>query len=154
MSRSPKGRWSAWADDRYSLLIVLQALDAAGKDSTIKHVMSGVNPQGCQVKSFKQPSAEELEHDFLWRPSGSSGTRTSTAFEHHLARQGDGHPEVLPQRFERGTAQEVPQATRRPLQELEVPLSDVAERAYWDDYVRAYEACIDAVSTEWAPWWV
>jgi len=56
-----------YADDRYALLIILQAMDAAGKDGTIKHVMSGVNPQGCQVFSFKQPSAEELDHNFLWR---------------------------------------------------------------------------------------
>ncbi|MBI5760610.1 MAG: polyphosphate kinase 2 family protein [Planctomycetales bacterium] len=56
-----------YADDRYSVLIILQAMDAAGKDGTIKHVMSGVNPQGCQVFSFKQPSAEELDHNFLWR---------------------------------------------------------------------------------------
>ena len=56
-----------YAQDRWSLLLVFQAMDAAGKDGTIKHVMSGVNPQGCQVFSFKQPSAEELDHDFLWR---------------------------------------------------------------------------------------
>ncbi len=56
-----------YADDRYSILIIFQALDGAGKDSTIKHVMSGINPQGCQVYNFKQPSAEELDHDFLWR---------------------------------------------------------------------------------------
>ena len=56
-----------YADDRYSLLIVFQAMDAAGKDGTIKHVMSGVNPQGCQVFSFKKPSVEELDHNFLWR---------------------------------------------------------------------------------------
>ncbi len=56
-----------YADDRYSLLIVLQAMDAAGKDGTIKHVMSGVNPQGCQVFSFKKPSAEDVDHNFLWR---------------------------------------------------------------------------------------
>ena len=56
-----------YAYDRYSLLLIFQAMDAAGKDSTIEHVMSGVNPQGCQVFSFKQPSANELEHDFLWR---------------------------------------------------------------------------------------
>jgi PPK2 family polyphosphate:nucleotide phosphotransferase len=56
-----------WATDRYALLVVLQALDAAGKDSVIKHVMSGVNPQGVHVVSFKQPSAEELDHDYLWR---------------------------------------------------------------------------------------
>src|SRR5438874_4087482 len=56
-----------YADDRYAGLIVFQAMDAAGKDGTIKHVMSGLNPQGCQVFSFKKPSAEELDHNFLWR---------------------------------------------------------------------------------------
>jgi PPK2 family polyphosphate:nucleotide phosphotransferase len=56
-----------YADDRYAVLMILQAMDAAGKDGTIKHVMSGVNPQGCQVYSFKQPSREELDHNFLWR---------------------------------------------------------------------------------------
>jgi PPK2 family polyphosphate:nucleotide phosphotransferase len=56
-----------YADSRYAVLIILQALDAAGKDGTIKHVMSGVNPQGCQVFSFKKPSAEEVAHTFLWR---------------------------------------------------------------------------------------
>ncbi|MBP7275720.1 MAG: polyphosphate kinase 2 family protein [Kiritimatiellae bacterium] len=56
-----------YADDRWSLLLIFQAMDAAGKDGTIKHVMSGVNPQGCQVFSFKTPSAEEMDHDFLWR---------------------------------------------------------------------------------------
>jgi PPK2 family polyphosphate:nucleotide phosphotransferase len=58
-----------YAQDRWSLLLIFQAMDAAGKDSTIKHVMSGVNPQGCQVFSFKQPSPEELNHDFMWRYS-------------------------------------------------------------------------------------
>jgi PPK2 family polyphosphate:nucleotide phosphotransferase len=56
-----------YAHDKYGILLIFQAMDAAGKDSTIKHVMSGVNPQGCQVFSFKNPSAEELDHDFLWR---------------------------------------------------------------------------------------
>jgi PPK2 family polyphosphate:nucleotide phosphotransferase len=56
-----------YAQKRWSLLLVFQAMDAAGKDGTIKHVMSGVNPQGCQVFSFKQPSSEDLDHDFLWR---------------------------------------------------------------------------------------
>jgi PPK2 family polyphosphate:nucleotide phosphotransferase len=56
-----------YAQDRWSLLLVFQAMDAAGKDGTIRHVMSGVNPQGCQVFSFKQPSREDLDHDFLWR---------------------------------------------------------------------------------------
>jgi len=60
-----------YAQNRWSLLLVFQAMDAAGKDSTIRHVMSGVNPQGCQVVSFKQPSSEELDHDFMWRYSRS-----------------------------------------------------------------------------------
>lgn len=56
-----------YAQNEYALLIIIQAMDAAGKDGLIKHVMSGINPQGCQVVSFKQPSSEELDHDFLWR---------------------------------------------------------------------------------------
>lgn len=56
-----------YADDRFGILLIFQAMDAAGKDGTIKHVMSGVNPQGCQVFSFKAPSAEDLDHDFMWR---------------------------------------------------------------------------------------
>ena len=64
-----------YAQDRWGVLLILQAMDAAGKDGTIKHVMSGVNPQGCQVYAFKSPSAEELDHDFLWRTSKSSPER-------------------------------------------------------------------------------
>lgn len=56
-----------YAQDHWSVLLIFQAMDAAGKDSTIKHVMSGINPQGCQVTAFKQPSAEDLDHDFMWR---------------------------------------------------------------------------------------
>ena len=79
-----------YTTDTYSLLVILQALDAAGKDGTIKHVMSGVNPQGCQVVSFKQPSGEELEHDFLWRyskalpPRGRIGIFNRSWFEEVL----------------------------------------------------------------------
>ncbi len=64
-----------YAQDRWSLLLIFQAMDAAGKDGTIKHVMSRVNPQGCEVHSFKQPSAEELSHDFLWRYSKDAPAR-------------------------------------------------------------------------------
>ena len=60
-----------YATDRYALLLIFQAMDAAGKDGAIRHVMSGVNPQGCQVFSFKHPSATELDHDFLWRTTQS-----------------------------------------------------------------------------------
>jgi polyphosphate kinase 2 (PPK2 family) len=63
-----------YASNSYAVLLIFQAMDAAGKDSAIRHLMSGVNPQGCQVFSFQHPSAEELDHDFLWRHPVSAGT--------------------------------------------------------------------------------
>ena len=68
-----------YAQDRWSLLLVFQAMDAAGKDGVIKHVMSGINPQGCEVHSFKAPSAEELDHDFMWRCSRRGSSRRPPA---------------------------------------------------------------------------
>jgi len=88
-----------FAHDRYALLLIFQALDAAGKDSAIKHVMSGVNPQGCQVYSFKHPSAEELDHDFLWRTTrylperGRIGIFNRSYYEEVLIVKV--HPEIL-----------------------------------------------------------
>ena len=88
-----------YAQDRWSLLLVFQAMDAAGKDSTIKHVMSGVNPQGCQVYSFKQPSSEELDHDFMWRyvrhlpERGRIGIFNRSYYEEVLVVRV--HPEIL-----------------------------------------------------------
>jgi len=90
-----------YAQDRWSLLLVFQAMDAAGKDSTIKHVMSGVNPQGCEVHAFKQPSAEELDHDFLWRTNrrlperGRIGIFNRSYYEEVLVVRV--HPELLMQ---------------------------------------------------------
>ena len=88
-----------YAQDRWALLLIFQAMDAAGKDSTIKHVMSGVNPQGCQVFSFKAPSAEELDHDFLWRTTrhlperGRIGIFNRSYYEEVLVVRV--HPEIL-----------------------------------------------------------
>jgi len=88
-----------YADDRFSLLLVFQAMDAAGKDSTIRSVLSGVNPQGCQVYSFKKPSKEELEHDFLWRTArclperGRIGVFNRSYYEETLVVRV--HPEYL-----------------------------------------------------------
>ena len=88
-----------YAQDRWSLLLVFQAMDAAGKDSTIKHVMSGINPQGCQVFSFKQPSSEELDHDFMWRyvqhlpERGRIGIFNRSYYEEVLVVRV--HPEIL-----------------------------------------------------------
>jgi PPK2 family polyphosphate:nucleotide phosphotransferase len=100
-----------YAQDRWALLLIFQAMDAAGKDSTIKHVMSGVNPQGCQVFSFKAPSAEELDHDFLWRTTrclperGRIGIFNRSYYEEVLVVRV--HPELL-------AAQKVPTALAGP----------------------------------------
>jgi len=88
-----------YADNRYALLLIFQAMDAAGKDGVIKHVMSGVNPQGCQVHSFKHPSAEELDHDFMWRTTralperGRIGIFNRSYYEEVLIVRV--HPEIL-----------------------------------------------------------
>jgi PPK2 family polyphosphate:nucleotide phosphotransferase len=98
-----------YAHDRYALLLIFQSMDAAGKDGAIKHVMSGVNPQGCQVYSFRQPSAEELDHDFLWRTTrclperGRIGIFNRSYYEEVLVVRV--HPEIL-------TGQRLPAAAR------------------------------------------
>lgn len=97
-----------YADDRYSLLLIFQAMDAAGKDSMIKHVMSGVNPQGCQVYSFKHPGPEDLDHDYLWNPvrrlpeRGRIGIFNRSYYEEVLIVKV--HPEIL-------AAQKLPKIT-------------------------------------------
>lgn len=187
-----------YADDRYAVLIVLQAMDAAGKDGTIKHVMSGLNPQGCQVYSFKKPSAEELDHNFLWRymrclpergrigifnrsyyedvlvvkvhpelldlghlPPSKRGKAfwdarydDINAFERHLVRDGT----VILKFFLNVSKEE---QKRRFLERLQRPEkhwkfsgSDLPERAFWDQYMEAYEDALSATSTNWAPWHV
>ena len=88
-----------YASSRYALLLIFQGMDAAGKDGAIRHVMSGVNPEGCEVFSFKQPSAEELKHDFLWRTTcrlperGRIGIFNRSYYEEVLVVRV--HPEIL-----------------------------------------------------------
>jgi PPK2 family polyphosphate:nucleotide phosphotransferase len=187
-----------WASDTYALLVVFQALDAAGKDSTIEHVMTGVNPQGVQVVSFKQPSSEELDHDFLWRTSralpqrGRIGIFNRSHYEEIVALRV--HPEWLEKQklppgprgasfwaerhedinsFERHLDRSgtkivkfflhisKAEQKRRFMARLDEPgkqwkfsAADVAERAHWDEYLRAFEEAITATSTPWAPWYV
>ena len=99
-----------YAQDRWALLLIFQAMDAAGKDSTIEHVMSGVNPQGVDVRSFKAPSPEEMDHDFLWRTTrclperGRIGIFNRSYYEEVLVVRV--HPEIL-------EAQHLPDAVRR-----------------------------------------
>lgn len=185
-----------YASDTWSVLLIFQAMDGAGKDSTIKHVMSGVNPQGCQVFSFKHPSYEELDHTFLWRCMKAlpergrigifnrsyyedvlivkvhpklleaqriPGLKVSSqlwreryedinSFEQHLVRNG-----TLILKFFLHLSKD--EQRRRFLKRLKDPnklwkfsANDLVERGYWADYQRAYEECISATSTSWAPW--
>jgi len=187
-----------YASDTHAILLVFQGMDAAGKDSTIAHVMSGVNPQGCQVFSFKQPSAEELDHDFLWRCSKALpeqrriGIFNRYYYEEVLVVKV--HPELLAKQhlpsvkpnkefwqtryedinnFERHLTRNATvilkfflnvskeEQARRFLERFNDPTkhwkfsgSDMQERGFWDAYQDAYEECIGATSTKWAPWYV
>jgi PPK2 family polyphosphate:nucleotide phosphotransferase len=187
-----------WASNTHALLIVFQAIDAAGKDSTIKHVMSGVNPQGVHVISFKQPSSEELDHAFLWRISkaaperGRIGIFNRSHYEEVVALRvppewldkqklppGDRGPDFWAGRYDDINAFErhlhrngtkivkfflqvsKAEQKRRFMARLDNPdklwkfsAADVAERAHWDEYMRAYDDAITATSTDWAPWYV
>jgi PPK2 family polyphosphate:nucleotide phosphotransferase len=187
-----------YAQDRWTVLLIFQAMDAAGKDGAIKHVMSGVNPQGCQVYSFKAPSSEDLDHDFLWRCTrnlperGRIGIFNRSYYEETLVVRV--HPELL-------AAQKVPppligkriwkercedianveryltrngvvirkfflhvspdEQKRRFLERLDNPeknwkfsANDAKERAFWKDYMAAYEDTIRRTATPEAPWYV
>ena len=187
-----------YAADRWSLLLIFQAMDAAGKDGTIRAVMSGVNPAGCQVYSFKQPSSEELDHDFLWRATkalperGRIGIFNRSYYEEVLVVRV--HPELLERqrlpagrrtkRFWKDRYRSIVELERHlvrngtvvvkfwlhvskeeqrerflarladPEKHWKFSPGDVAERAYWDDYMAAYEDAIAATSTDEAPWYV
>ncbi|HLJ29543.1 MAG TPA: polyphosphate kinase 2 family protein [Candidatus Angelobacter sp.] len=187
-----------YAQDQWAILLIFQAMDAAGKDGIIKHVMSGVNPQGVQVYSFKQPSTEELNHDFMWRAARRLPERGRIGifnrsyyeevlvvrvhqeflakqhlppqliskkiwaermqdmcnFEHYLTRNG-----ILVRKFFLNVSRE--EQKRRFLKRLDEPEknwkfseSDVRERQYWDDYMRAFEELVQQTATPYAPWYV
>lgn len=190
-----------WASGQYAVLIIFQAMDAAGKDGTIKHVMTGVNPQGCRVVSFKAPSETERKHHFLWRPvqhlphRGQIVIFNRSYYEEVLVVRV--HPAFLEsqwispplngkadddfwqtrfeqiRRFESELA-----ATGTVILKFFLHLSrdeqrkrfidrltekdklwkfsaqDYAERTYWDQYIRAYEAMLSETSTSHAPWYV
>jgi len=188
-----------YASNRYAVLLIFQAMDAAGKDGAIKHVMSGVNPQGCQVFSFKHPSATELEHDFLWRTTrdlperGRIGIFNRSYYEEVLIARV--HPVILrseaipdtphhdkklwPDRYRsivdlerhlhvNGTRiikfylhLSKEEQRKRFLERIDeqeknwkFSTSDIAERNFWKQYMKAYEKCLSATSTSDAPWYI
>ena len=188
-----------YASSRYALLLIFQGMDAAGKDGAIQHVMSGVNPEGCDVFSFKQPTADELEHDFLWRTTrhlperGRIGIFNRSYYEEVLVVRV--HPEIL---RNQGLSKELrdektiwkeryrsivdleehlhrngtriikfflhlskDEQRRRFIERIDEPdknwkfsMADIHERKYWKDYMKAYEACLNATSTDHAPWYI
>jgi len=188
-----------YAANSHAILIIFQAMDAAGKDGAIRHVMSGVNPQGCQVFSFKHPTPIELQHDFLWRTTrhlperGQIGIFNRSYYEEVLIARV--HPEILqaegvPQdRLEKpriwhdrfrsivdlerhlhGNGTRIvkfflhlskEEQRKRLLDRIDDPAKnwkmsadDIRERAFWDQYMDAYEHCLQATSTEAAPWYI
>lgn len=185
------------AGDRRSLLLVFQAMDAAGKDSTIRSVLQGVDPSGCQVFTFKKPSSLELDHDFLWRTTcrlperGRIGIFNRSQYEEvlvvrvnpkllkyqrlpgkvnlktiwderltsirqqeeHLARNG-----TVILKFWLNVSKD--EQRKRFLSRLDnraknwkFEPGDVIERRHWDQYMKAYEAALNATSRPWAPWY-
>jgi PPK2 family polyphosphate:nucleotide phosphotransferase len=188
-----------FASNRYALLIIFQGMDGAGKDGAIQHVMSGVNPEGCAVFAFKQPSAEELEHDFLWRTTrrlperGRIGIFNRSSYEEVLVARV--HPGILRSqglpaelRDEKSVWEDryrsildlerhldrngthivkiflhlsAEEQRKRFLARIDEPdknwkfsLADIHERKYWNAYRKAYEHCLRATSTSFAPWHV
>lgn len=188
-----------YAQHQYSVLCIFQAMDAAGKDGTIRHVMSGLNPQGCQVFSFKAPSSEERDHTYLWRAAkacperGRFGIHNRSHYEEVLVARV--HPEILEgQRlppalsrdkniwkrrfqeindFERHLVDNgtivlkfylnvsKAEQKRRFMARIDDPSKnwkfsggDLSERAYWKDYMHAYEEVFTHTSTKWAPWYI
>ena len=188
-----------YSSNTQAILLIFQALDAAGKDGVIKHVMSGVNPQGCQVFSFKHPSPIELQHDFLWRTTrdlperGRIGIFNRSYYEEVLIARV--HPEILRNegvavapldekaiwhqryhsivelerhlfrndtriiKFYLHLSQE--EQRKRFLARIDEPeknwkfsLADIEERNFWKQYMKAYDKCLSATSTEFAPWYV
>ncbi len=186
-----------YAENNQALLIVLQAMDAAGKDSLIKHIMTGVNPQGTKVVSFKKPSENELDHDYLWRvaknlpPRGEIGIFNRSHYEDVLVSRV--HKLVLDQPFPKNLVtkdiwenrfeeinnfeeylsnngikivkfflhvskdeqkERLMERIERPEKNWKFASSDITEREYFDDYMKAYADMLINTSTKKAPWYI
>lgn len=191
-----------YAHNRYSVLIIFQAMDAAGKDGAVKHIMSGFNPLGVSVYSFKAPNSNELDHEYLWRHQiavparGEIAIHNRSHYENVLVTKV--HPEWILneripgvdtvkdiddkfweqrykqiRRFEKNMADNgtiilkfflnvsKKEQKKRFLERIDdtsknwkFSLSDLKERAFWDDYQKAYGEALSATSTDYAPWYV
>ena len=189
-------QYRLFADGRYAVLLVFQALDAAGKDSAIRHVFAGVNPCGLHVTAFKQPSRRELAHDFLWRTTAPlperghvavfnrsyyeevlvvrvhpellaaqrASPRPSASFwedrlrairdhERHLAEQGTVILKFWLNISRDEQRKQLLERIDEPAKNWKFNVGDLDERARWDDYLAAYDACLNATSRPWAPWY-
>ena len=188
-----------YASGRYALLLIFQGMDTAGKDGAIRHVTTGINPQSFQIFSFKQPSEEELKHDFLWRTTkrlperGKIGIFNRSYYEEVLVVKV--HPEILNgqnlpddnlnlksiwkerytsivdfeehmyrsgtriMKFFLNVSKE--EQKNRFLERIDDPaknwkfsINDVKERGHWDDYMEAFQSCLNETSTAHAPWYI
>jgi PPK2 family polyphosphate:nucleotide phosphotransferase len=176
-----------YAEDKRSLLVCLQAMDAGGKDGTIRHVIGAMNPQGCSVQAFKQPSTEEAAHDFLWRVHAACPRRgrvvvfnrshyedvlvarvhqlvprkvwskrydAINAFERQLAESGT---HILKFYLHITKDEQLARFRKRlddPTRHWKISEADYIERAFWDDYIEAYQDALSQCSSRHAPWFV
>ncbi len=190
-----------YAHNRYGLLIIFQAMDAAGKDGTIKHVISGVNPAGVQIHSFKRPSENELEHDFLWRTNkvlpqrGSIGIFNRSYYEEVLVVKVESDILTKSQRIPNELTSDLEKVFNRrykdirnmekylykngirvikfflnvskkeqgerlierikdPSKNWKFEEQDIKVREKWNEYMHAYEKCINETASKKAPWYV
>lgn len=180
-------QYRLYAEGKRSLLVCLQAMDAGGKDGTVNHVLSAMNPQGCSVHGFKQPSAEEAAHDFLWRIHKACPRKGQVAifnrshyedvlvvrvhglvpkkvwthryeqinaFERHLAENGSHILKIYLHISKEEQLERFKQRIDDPARHWKISEGDYAERPYWDDYRKAFEAALSRCSTTHAPWFV
>lgn len=186
-SRMSELQYKLFADKSQSLLIILQGIDASGKDGTIRHVMGAFNPQSCRVESFKEPSTEDLSHDYLWRihrliPSKGDVSvfnrshygdvievrvhnllpksewpkryRQINEFERYLS---ENHIKIIKFFLHISKEEQKKRLQNRlndPSKNWKISESDLNERKYWDEYMKAYEEALSRCSTGWAPWYI
>jgi len=198
IARLSKQQELLYAANSHAVLLIFQAMDAGGKDGCIRHVLSGVNPQGCRVTSFNHPTPVELKHDFLWRTTrelpergmigifnrsyyeevlivrvhpeilaaqavpggGPDGTiwerrfRSINGLERHLHENGTRIAKIFLHISKEEQRKRLLERIDRPEKNWKIQPADLAEREYWKDYRKAYEACLSATSSNLAPWYV